>query len=181
MLEVITGGSCSGKSSYAEQRAMELGGDTNYYMATMRPWDEECAARIRRHQTMREEKHFKTLECYEDLHLQEVENGCLVLLECMSNLAANECFRTDRPVKETKEQVVERILSGILHLQKQTKTLIVVTNEVFSDGGAYEEETLSYMEILGTVNRQLAKLADRVTEVVYGIPISVKPRHKIDT
>lgn len=170
MLEVVTGGSASGKSAYAETQVQEVQGMRKYYIATMRPWDEECVKKIEKHRQMRADKHFETLECYEDLHLVKIEPESVVLLECMSNLVANEYYRQDMNCNE----VVERITAGIIHLQKQTKTLMIVTNEVFSDGGIYGEETRAYIEILGDVNKTLAKMADRVTEVVYGIPITIR-------
>ena len=51
---------------------------------------------------------------------------------------------------------------------------MIVTNEIFSDGISYSNQTRIYQEYLGAINQEIAHLADRVTEVVYGIPISVK-------
>ncbi|MDD6075101.1 MAG: bifunctional adenosylcobinamide kinase/adenosylcobinamide-phosphate guanylyltransferase, partial [Clostridium sp.] len=41
MFSLITGGSGSGKSEYAENLARETGGTRLIYLATMRVWDEE--------------------------------------------------------------------------------------------------------------------------------------------
>ena len=94
----------------------------------------------------------------------------MILLECMSNLLAGEYYREDASPLEAEM----RIMAGIRHLQKQAKTLIIVTNEVFQDGTEYDEETRRYQQILGHINQELAKLADEVTEVVFGIPVTVK-------
>ena len=51
---------------------------------------------------------------------------------------------------------------------------MTVTNEIFSDGVVYESQTRVYQEYLGAINQELAHQADRVTEVVYGIPVPVK-------
>ena len=51
---------------------------------------------------------------------------------------------------------------------------MIVTNEIFSDGILYDRETRRYQKLLGSLNRRLAARADRVTEVVYGIPLTVK-------
>ena len=51
---------------------------------------------------------------------------------------------------------------------------MAVTNEVFSDGISYDASTMKYMETLGRINRELVREADRATEVVYGIPVSIK-------
>ena len=72
-----------------------------------------------------------------------------VLLECLSNLTANEMYREDKEaVSGTPEQ---RILDGILKIRREAANFVVVTNEVFSDGETYSEETKEYMERLGKV------------------------------
>ena len=60
-------------------------------------------------------------------------------------------------------------------MQKQANHIIIVTNEVFSDGVDYDEATKSYIRLLGKLNVRLAGLADCVTEVVFGIPVTIKP------
>ena len=71
MITVITGGSGSGKSAYAEQMVLEAGDLNRIYIATMFPFDEESHRKIARHRAMRAEKKFTTLECYTGLkHLR---------------------------------------------------------------------------------------------------------------
>ena len=94
----------------------------------------------------------------------------VVLLECMSNLVANEMFKE----QGAHENTVQEVLQGVCMLEAQTRHLFIVTNEIFSDGVEYEEETKRYQEYLGRINAKIAELADRVTEVVYGIPIEYK-------
>lgn len=166
MLITVTGGSGSGKSAFAEELVLKQGEKKRYYLATMRSWDEECERKIEKHRKMRQAKQFKTIECYLDLDKVQILPGSVVLLECLSNLAANEYYR-----EHQEDLPLERILRGILHLKEQAETLIVVTNEVFSDGGRYPEETREYMELLGTLNQELGKISDQVIEVVYGLPV----------
>ena len=52
--------------------------------------------------------------------------------------------------------------------------LVIVTNQVGSDGIAYAEGTAAYIEQLGIINRDIAVLADCVIECVYGIPLALK-------
>jgi adenosylcobinamide kinase/adenosylcobinamide-phosphate guanylyltransferase len=52
--------------------------------------------------------------------------------------------------------------------------LVVVTNDVFSDGLAYDPETADYMRKLAFVNRAVAGRADLVVEVVFSIPMALK-------
>ena len=93
MITLITGGSGSGKSAYAESVITGFGDFERIYIATMYPFDEESHARIRRHRKMRAKKNFQTLECYTGLKKLKVPAGSCVLLECMSNLVANEMYQ----------------------------------------------------------------------------------------
>lgn len=170
MIHLITGGSGSGKSAYAEEQILRLRGDTRIYIATMYPYDEESRQRVARHRRMRAEKNFTTIECYRDLKTVSVPGEADVLLECMSNLTANEMFWPDGAGKNTAEQILE----GVRHLAGNCRNLIIVSNEIFSDGMDYGEETGAYQKTLGQINCCLAELADCVTEVVYGIPLEVK-------
>ena len=72
------------------------------------------------------------------------------------------------------KQAFSRIMAGILSLKSQCGLLVVVTNEVFSDGIHYGLETEEYLRLLGQVNVRLSRLSRQVTEVVYGIPVELK-------
>ena len=170
MIHLITGGSGSGKSAFAEAAIVSLGEAQRFYIATMYPFDEESFRRIERHRNMRKEKKFTTVECYMDLKKLQLPSGCNILLECMSNLVANEMYREDGAGEETAAAV----WSGVRHLAKTASNLVIVTNEIFSDGIDYDPETIRYQNYLGEINRKIASLADQVTEVVYGIPVRVK-------
>lgn len=170
MLCVVTGGSGSGKSEYAENLALATGCSSLVYLATMMVWDEEGKKRVERHRTMRADKGFSTVERYTDLaglRLSGTGKETVILLECMSNLVSNEYYRLGMAA-------TEEILSGINCLQNQCGHLIIVTNEVFSDGEDYSRETREYIEVCGMVNRKLAREAASVTEVVFGIPVKIK-------
>ena len=52
--------------------------------------------------------------------------------------------------------------------------LVVVTNQVFSDGIEYDRGTMEYLQVLGEINRQIAQMADQVYEVIHGIPLALK-------
>ena len=171
MVIFITGGSGSGKSEYAEQRAVEQKrarpGMELIYIATMEAKDSESRKRIERHRTMRDGKGFQTRECY--THLEELSLGGqeIVLLECLSNLTANEMFS----VKGRKYEAVSVIKKGITHLTEQCSDVIIVGNNVFEDGMQYDEMTEQYLQQMAELHRFLAELADEVVEVICGIPV----------
>lgn len=172
MLHIITGGSGSGKSAYAEKFLCSLGVKNRIYIATMKAFDQESFKRIKRHQEMRAHKQFTTIECSCSLKEQEIPKDAYVILECMSNLVANERYQEDKviPIHE----VIENVLKGVKHLMKEAKEVVIVTNEVFSEGNNYDPETIEYIKCLGLINKQLGVLAESVIEVVYGIPIIYK-------
>ena len=181
MFLVITGGSGSGKSAYAEQCVLDCGPAERIYIATMYPFDEECDRRIRRHREMRRQKQFSTLECYTGLKTADIPEDSVVLLECMSNLVANEMFGseqhgdTDHGIDSgIAGTVSDRILKEIAELSGKVDHFVIVSNNVFEDGIDYEESTRNYIRELGHVNAGLAAMADTVVEVVVGIPVFIK-------
>ena len=89
MMTVVTGGSGSGKSAFAEDKILSYGARKRIYIATMHPYDEESLQRVARHRKMRAGKGFETVECYTGLNVLDFPENAAVLLECMSNLAAN--------------------------------------------------------------------------------------------
>lgn len=170
MLVLVVGGSGSGKSEYAEQRCVQFGTQQKTYIATMEPYDQESFARIVKHQKMRSGKGFETLECYTHLEEADIPRNGTVLLECMSNLVANEMFSP----AGRKEDPVSVILRGVHRMAERAEYAVIVTNQVFSDGIVYDKETGRYLQYLGEINRRAASFADEVVEVVCGIPVLVK-------
>lgn len=168
MLTLISGGAASGKSEYAESVAVsaQTAGIPLVYLATMKVWGEEDRRRVERHRNMRWGKGFLTVERPEELAGVSVPAGSVVLLECLSNLTANECFGI-----LGFEGARKRILDGIDYLCARCSHVVIVTNELFGDGIKYPEETSRYLKVLSDLNRELARQADRVVEVVCGLPV----------
>ena len=175
MITLITGGSGSGKSAYAEKLLEEIKGvDEKYYLATMKIYGEDGRKRVERHRKMREGKGFLTIEQpvdIEDALKKMKKRRKAVLLECMSNLVANEMFQDKiYPAGE----VTKKILEGVKILEEETKEVIIVTNNVFEDGVIYDEGTMQYLKALGEINCALVAEADWAVEVVVGIPVKLK-------
>lgn len=193
MITLVTGGSGSGKSAYAESLLYSCEG-IRYYIATMQIYDAEGEKKVERHRKLRAGKGFLTIESPMNVgkiqfvcageagqaqYRQEAERKgqCSsekksALLECMSNLTANEMFTKDG--MKSEEEVVEKIVSEIQTLSQKLDNLVIVTNNVFEDGVIYDAGTMEYLRALGRINAALARLADRVAEVVVGIPVELK-------
>ena len=166
MVFLVSGGAASGKSEYAESLILASDARPRLYVATMEVWDRESRDRVRRHREMRRDKEFVTVEAPRNLSDAAVPRGGAALLECLSNLCANECFGP-----EGFEGAYDRIWKGICHLTDTCRDVVIVTNELFSDGVTYPPETERYLSILADLNRAVAERADRVYEVCCGIPV----------
>ena len=192
MLTLVSGGSASGKSSYAESFAMSLQGEGRLlYIATMYPYkwntteiDPETMQRIERHRAMRADKGFDTVECYRHVEHIVAKRQDVLLLECMSNLLANEMYlepdsNAGSDMAETMSPVSNKIVQALIDLSTRVQELVIVSNDVFSDGGSltYDESTREYVKNLAEINCALARVAETVTEVVCGIPVIVKKNH----
>ena len=177
MIVAITGGTASGKSEFAEKVCLALGGRVAY-VATMQPFGEDARRRIARHLALREGKGFATVEQYRDIGAL-AERGLAadtLLIECMSNLTANEMFEPGGQ----QEHAAELILAGIGRLAGAYPNLVIVTNDIGGDGITYGEGTAKYIKQLGQLNQGLFQLADMGYEVVCGIPVCLCRRSGAD-
>ena len=165
MTVLIIGYPDSGKSELAEDMVMEMTSPgERVYLATMIPCGDEGAARIKRHRKMREGKGFETIEAPFDVASSFEENGgCAdrtVLLECLSNLAANELFERE----ESPDAAADKIISDIARLKELVRDLVIVSNhyEIKED---FDEETVMYAKMLDTLNDRISAVADKVIRI----------------
>ena len=165
MIYLITGGSGCGKSTWAEKLVESLPAGKRIYIATMQVYDRESEIRVQRHRAQRAGLGFRTVECEKDLAAVQVGTGSVVLLEDLVNLAANEMFDGGDP---------NRIVPALRNLAERCRHLIMVTNDLFSDGVIYSSSVQEYLRRLADINRQAAAMADCVIEVVYSIPVALK-------
>ena len=178
-MTLIIGGSGSGKSAYAEDYMVSISEDRKkYYIATMQIYDEEGKRKVERHRMLRGGKGFSTIEQPVDIgkaaEKMEAEDRT-ALLECVSNLTANEMFSGEVP--GTEEAITEKIVGGIAVLNRELTHLVIVSNNVFEDGNVYNKTTMAYIRAMGCINQKLAEMADEVVEVVVGIPIVIKDKN----
>lgn len=170
-MALVTGGAASGKSACAEDMLCSLAGDApRVYIATMRPFGAEAAARIKRHRAQRAMRGFETVERAVDLAALRLPRGCAALLEDVGNLCANEMF----DAQGSGNGAADAVVRGIESLRRQCAALVVVTNECGAGGADYAGDTTRYLQTLGEINCRLAALSDAVCEVVCGTAVYYK-------
>ena len=165
MIVLVTGGSGCGKSTWAERLVETLPRENRVYIATMQVYDEESRQRVKRHREQRADKGFLTIECEKDLQHAGIPEDSTVLLEDLVNLTANEMFDGGDP---------DSVVPALRKLAGHCRHLVMVTNDLFSDGIAYTPSVQEYLRRLAEINRKAAELADCVVEVVYSIPVILK-------
>jgi adenosylcobinamide kinase/adenosylcobinamide-phosphate guanylyltransferase len=188
-LTLILGGARSGKSTYAEQQAQELGGDSVLYVATSESKDEEMQQRVTKHRAGRSSA-WETLEAPRNVaHAlrQKTSDASVVLLDCMTFLVANLLMDAAAPREnpfdepsadpfnpQIEADVVREVEALVAYVQETDVHLLVVSNEVGLGVVPPYELGRAYRDILGRANQILARYADEVQLLVAGIPVKVK-------
>ena len=168
MFIFIAGTARSGKSEYAERRALELGRNSQkIYIAAAKIYDSEMLRRVELHQTRRKDMGFLTIERPDGLgELELPENSC-VLLESLSIWTANEMF-TDSGVNH---DAGEKVFRDFITLRDSVRDIVLVSDDIFSDGVSYDSLTEEYIRGLARLHVRLAAIADEVVEIFAGIPL----------
>lgn len=164
---LITGGSRSGKSSYAEQLALSLS-DAPVYLATARIWDEEFRERVRRHQERRGPQ-WSNLEEEKFLSRHDL-SGRVVVVDCLTLWCTNFFFDLDSDV----DRALEAACAELDRFLDQDATFLLVTNEIGMGGTSENEIQRKFTDLQGWVNQHAAALADEVVLMVCGIPHKIK-------
>jgi adenosylcobinamide kinase/adenosylcobinamide-phosphate guanylyltransferase len=164
---MITGGARSGKSRYAQQRALELTA-TPLYVATARHWGGDFEDRIKRHQQDRHEG-WVSLEEEKNVASLELTNAVAVV-DCvtlwLTNYFIDYKYDVERSLHDFKEQVDS--LAAI------EGTLFIVTNEIGMSVHPEGEISRKFVDLQGWANQYLAAKAREVVLMVSGVPMVVK-------
>lgn len=175
---LISGGAKNGKSYFAQRQAKQMAAEQGvplYYIATMIPHDEEDQARIRRHIKERAGWGFETLECGRNLpgilneegeaHTPADPRGAF-LLDSVTALLSNEMFGEDGSFDAG---AAERVARDCTAFAKATGNTVFVSDYIYGDAQRYDDMTEEYRRGLAYIDRQLAKVCDRVIEVSAGV------------
>ena len=188
-LTLILGGARSGKSTFAEMRAKDLGGDNVLYVATSETKDEEMVERVKKHRSERLSA-WGTVEASRDVAQairHERSEARVIVLDCMTFLVANHLMAAAAPEDDPfddpssdpfdakiEADVVAEVEALVEFIQETEVELLVVSNEVGLGVVPPYELGRAYRDILGRANQILARHADEVQLLVAGIPMKVK-------
>lgn len=164
---LITGGERSGKSIYAENRALTLS-DNPIYLATARVLDEDFKKRVREHQERRK-KSWENREEEKFLSSHDVSDR-VVLIDCVTLWCTNFFCDLDLDI----HKALELIKKEFDQFTQQEATFIFVTNEIGMGGISSNEVQRRFTDLQGWVNQYIASKADEVVLMVSGIPVKIK-------
>jgi len=178
-LILITGGARSGKSSFAQELAVQSG-DSVLFTATAEALDDEMRLRITEHRKSRPAG-WRTLEAPSDtgkLIKANAKGVKTVIIDCVTlllNAVFNRYCNGERINLPEIENGADKEINGLLDCITDTPALfIVVTNEVGMGIVPDNEAARIYRDLLGKANRLLAQQAEEVYLMVSGIPVKIK-------
>jgi adenosylcobinamide kinase/adenosylcobinamide-phosphate guanylyltransferase len=173
---LITGGSRSGKSTYAQTFAESVSG-IRTYIATCPCIDEEMEKRIRKHREARQTSSWQTIEETKDLAgaLQRAKESKVIMVDCLTLWINNLMYEAELQGKDITEEDIAMLCRGLIEVCDDLPgTVIFVTNEVGM--GIIPENTASrlYRDLAGRCNQIIAGRADAVTFLISGLPLNIK-------
>lgn len=174
---LVTGGARSGKSSFAEKIALELGGGRAAYIATAQIFDDEIAQRIKIHRERRGDnwQTFEAPTAAEEKIFAAGKNFGAILFDCVtmyiSNFICAANLDDESKLRDDVRTLIEKLIDAAQTVDAVT---IFVTNEVGC--GIVPENKLArhFRDSAGLANQILATQAEKVYLTVAGLAVDVK-------
>lgn len=174
---LVTGGSRSGKSSYAVRMA-EASPGPRAFIATCSVIDDEMRERVEKHRQARDASRWKTvLEETVDLAgaLHSAGDHKVILVDCLTLWVNNLMHESLARGSDMTEDDVTRSCRALIEAcERLSGTVIFVTNEVGM--GIVPDNPLSrlFRDLAGRCNQVMAQGADVVTLVACGLHLNLK-------
>lgn len=173
---LITGGTRSGKSLFAEKLVKSFARPVTY-LATAVVTDKEMEERVQIHKERRDPSWLTYEEPYHVPAVLKSLQGenVVVLLDCLSVYLSNLVWKTnDNYTRENYQWILNEVKKIITCVDKSDMSLVIVSSEI---GLGVVPSTVMgrfYRDLLGEANQILAQVAREVYLVISGLPIELK-------
>ena len=173
---LITGGSRSGKSSYAQQWAESLPGARGF-VATCPVIDAEMEDRVEAHRHARMGQGWHTIE--EPLHLASAIRNAkhlpVLLVDCLTLWVNNLLFEAEQRGETLSEDSVSIASREVLQAAREHGgTILFVTNELGMGIIPENRQARLFKDLAGRANQVVAHECEQVFFVVCGQPLRMK-------
>lgn len=185
MIHLVLGGARSGKSNFAEswclQNAEKNTNKALFYVATATNFDNEMDERIKHHQQSRDAQ-WQLIECPLTLS-DELSNAStdIYLVDCLTLWLNNLLFSSDvaqtKSTTEKEQEIsekIEQLTHTLITASQNGVSITLVANEVGLGIIPMGKETRLFVDYAGWLNQAIARIANRVTLVTAGIPMTLK-------
>lgn len=167
MILYISGGARSGKSRFAQEKALELSREP-VYVATAHIWDENFAERVQMHKNERGPE-WTTYESGTHIHKLPLENK-VVVIDCVTLWLTNLFVAFDNDIDKSLAAFKEEIDA----LTKLSGTFIIISNEIGMGLHANTEVGRKFTDLQGWANQYVASKAEEAIFMVSGLPLYLK-------
>ncbi len=168
---LVLGGARSGKSAFALE-ACNMFRRKRVFLATAEALDEEMKERIGRHRTERGAEWLSVEEPLNVAGAIEEEDGQdrVILLDCLT-LWLNNLYMKYGGKEEIIEGEIAKLIETLSHVDG---VVVAVSNE--TGMGIVPKDPLSrmYRDTLGSMNRRVAEVAEKVVVLIAGLPLVLK-------
>jgi adenosylcobinamide kinase / adenosylcobinamide-phosphate guanylyltransferase len=184
--ELILGGQKSGKSRRAELLARDWlaasPGHRAVLIATAQPWDDEMRQRIARHQHDRAQRVPGMVTVEEPLALsaailQNSRPDTLVVVDCLTLWLTNLLMPL-APLDEVNRPLAPVIAARTAMLLEAIASapgpVVLVGNEIGLGVIPLGSQVRAFVDALGALNQDVARVCERVTLMAAGLPLTLK-------
>ncbi|OZI05775.1 adenosylcobinamide kinase/adenosylcobinamide phosphate guanyltransferase [Siphonobacter sp. BAB-5385] len=167
MIIYISGGARSGKSRYAQERALALS-ESPVYVATAKIWDEDFAGRVDRHRRERGPE-WTTFEAEKDLATLPLP-GRVVVIDCVTLWLTNLFMAHENDLDRT----LAAFQAEVDALVEIPATLLIISNEIGMGLHADTPLGRQFTDLQGWANQYVARQAEEAIFMVSGLSLRLK-------
>lgn len=179
-VSLILGGTKTGKTSYAQNIAIEYEKNMLYeiiYIATSKVLDDEMYKRVKKHIESRP-KNWQTMEEFYTINgcIDENSGKIVYILDCFTLLLTNHFMVNEGEynVDDIVNKIKEDFKSTVAKINKQGNKLIVISNQVELGLISTYKLGRDFQDAAGLLHQFIAELSDEVIIMNAGIPVRIK-------